>query len=85
MANSNTGGAAGNSFGATPSEGLIDEHEAARILGLSVKTLRRWRWAGKPPNFVKIGSAVRYELAELRTLIDAGRRTSTSDNGPEAA
>ncbi len=29
MANSNTGGAAGNSFGATPSEGLVNEHEAA--------------------------------------------------------
>ena len=64
---------------------LVDEHEAARILGLSVKTLRRWRWAGKPPNFVKIGSAVRYEPAVLRALIDAGRRTSTSDNGPEVA
>ncbi len=78
MAHSNTGGAAGNSFGATPSEGLVNEHEAARLLGLSVKTLRRWRWAGKGPNFVKIGSAVRYEPAELQALIDAGRRTSTS-------
>ncbi len=64
---------------------LVTEHEAARLLGLSVKTLRRWRWAGKGPNFVKIGSAVRYEPAELQALIDAGRRTSTSDNGPEAA
>ena len=60
---------------------LVDEHQAARILGLSVKTLRRWRWAGKPPNFVKIGSAVRYEPSELRALIDAGRRKSTSDPG----
>ena len=38
---------------------LVNEHEAARLLGLSVKTLRRWRWAGRGPNFVKIGSAVR--------------------------
>ena len=64
---------------------MVNEYEAARVLGLSVKTLRRWRWAGKPPNFVKMGSAVRYEPAELQALIDAGRRTSTSDNGPEAA
>ena len=85
MANSNTGGAAGNSFGATPSEGLVNEHEAARLLGLSVKTLRRWRWAGKGPNFVKIGSAVRYEPSELSAVITAGRRKSTSDPGPEAA
>ena len=81
MANSNTGGAAGNSFGATPSEGLIDEHEAARILGLSVKTLRRWRWAGRPPGFLKIGAAVRYDPAELASFIEAARRTSTTDTG----
>ena len=81
MANSNTGGAAENSFGPTPPEGLIDEHEAARILGLSVKTLRRWRWAGKPPPFLKIGAAVRYEPAELAALIEAARRTSTTDSG----
>ncbi len=68
---------------ATPTllSGLVNEHEAARILGLSVKTLRRWRWAGKPPHFVKIGSAVRYEPATLRALVDAGRRISTSDKG----
>ena len=59
---------------------MVNEYEAARVLGLSVKTLRRWRWAGKPPSFVKIGSAVRYEPAELQALIDAGRRTSTSDS-----
>ncbi len=85
MANSEAGGAAENSFGATPSEGLVNEHEAARLLGLSEKTLRRWRWAGKPPRFLKIGSAVRYEPSELSAVIAASRRKSTSDPGPEAA
>ena len=68
---------------ATPDVGstLVNEVQAARILGLSVKTLRRWRWAGKPPSFVKIGSAVRYEPEVLRDLINAGRRISTSDPG----
>ncbi len=60
---------------------LIDEHEAARILGLSVKTLRRWRWAGKPPRFLKIGAAVRYDPTELAAFIEAARRTSTTDTG----
>ena len=64
---------------------MVNEYEAARILGLSVKTLRRWCWAGKGPNFVKIGSAVRYEPSELSAVITAGRRKSTSDPGPEAA
>ncbi len=60
---------------------LVKEHEAARVLGLSVKTLRRWRWAGKPPRFLKIGSAVRYDPAELAAFIEAARRTSTTDRG----
>lgn len=60
---------------------LINEGEAARRLGLSVKTLRRWRWAGKGPRFLKIGAAVRYDPADLQGFIEAGRRTSTSDRG----
>ncbi len=64
---------------------LINEHEAARILGLSVKTLRRWRWAGRPPGFLKIGAAVRYDPADIAAFIGAARRTSTSDPGRDAA
>ena len=60
---------------------LIDEHEAAYRLGLKVATLRRWRWAGKRPRFLKIGSAVRYDPAELADFIEAARRTSTTDTG----
>jgi hypothetical protein len=30
---------------------LVNETEAARILDISVKTLRRWRWAGEGPIF----------------------------------
>ena len=64
---------------------LVNEIEAARILDLSPLTLRRWRWAGKGPRFVKIGAAVRYDLADLTTFIEAGRRNSTSEFGPKAA
>ena len=63
---------------------LFKESEAAQILSIKVSTLRRWRWAGKPPIFRKINGAVRYEAADLAALIEAGRRTSTSDPGPEA-
>ena len=66
-------------------EPLINEHEAARILGLAVSTLRRWRWSGKPPPFVKISVAVRYDPQVIRELIEAGRRTSTSDAGSDGA
>ena len=65
----------------TPGTRLLNESEVAEALGLKVTTLRRWRWAGKPPRFLKIGSAVRYDPAELAAFIEAARRTSTSDAG----
>ncbi len=66
---------------------LINETEAAAILGLSVKTLRRWRWASRGLRFIKLGKggAVRYDPADLVAFIEAGRRQSTSDPGSEAA
>ena len=67
-----------------PRPRLLKEAEAAEILNVEVATLRRWRWARRPPRFVKIGAAVRYDPADLEAFIEAGRRTSTSDPGREA-
>ncbi len=50
-----------------------------------VATLRRWRWGGKGPPFIKIGGAVRYDPTDLTAFIEAGRRTSTSESAPEVA
>jgi hypothetical protein len=44
-----------------------------------------WRWAGKGPVFRKIGKSVRYDAADIDAFIEAGKRTSTSDPGPQAA
>ncbi len=62
---------------------LLTELEAAEILNVEPTTLRRWRWAGHPPSFLKIGAAVRYDPADLQEFIEAGRRSSTSDQGTE--
>lgn len=53
---------------------LVDEREAAAILGCAVQSLRNWRWAGsKGPRFRKIGQRlVRYHRADLAAFIDAG-------------
>ncbi len=64
---------------------VVHEAEAAHMLGLSVKTLRRWRWAGMGPRFLKLGAAVRYDPADLTAFIEAGRRSSTSARSPEGA
>ena len=59
---------------------LVNEHVAADILSLKVSTLRRWRWANRGPAIHKIGSAVRYSLADLRAFAAAGRQP-TLDQG----
>ena len=60
--------------GTSSSDRLLDENEAATLLGLSVRTLRRWRWARKGPTYFKIGGAVRYAPADLESFKAAGRR-----------
>ncbi|MAP43867.1 MAG: hypothetical protein CMN59_07500 [Sphingobium sp.] len=55
---------------------MMKEREAAEYLGLSHRTLSRWRWAGKGPAFHKFGSAVRYSEKDLNMYIstaEAGR------------
>ena len=64
---------------------LLDEREVAEYLRLAVPTLRRWRWAGKGLPFHRIGGRIRYSRADLERFVAAGRRTSTSDSGPEDA
>jgi predicted DNA-binding transcriptional regulator AlpA len=68
---------------------LIDEREAAELLGLSIRTLRKWRLVGSPSNklpFRKLGRAVRYDVADISALVESSRRSSTSDlGGPESS
>ncbi len=60
---------------------VLYEKVVAGTLNVKVATLRRWRWAGKGPRFLKIGGAVRYDLSDLEAFITAARRHSTSDQG----
>ena len=61
------------------SKRLYTEVEAADYLNIAVATLRRWRWSGHGPPFVKIGRCVRYEPADLDAHIQANKRRSTSE------
>jgi len=55
-------------------EGLLDEHAVAKFFGVSVATIRRWRWLRTGPKFHKLGASVRYRLADLEAYL---RRTPT--------
>lgn len=58
---------------------LLNEHEAAAILGCAVQTLRNFRWRGLPPRFHKIGKRmVRYKRADLAAFIDGTDREAAA-------
>lgn len=66
---------------------LLDEYQAAKIMGCSVHKLRRDRWAGGGVQYVKLSDhgTVRYRRIDIDTQIAARIRRSTSDTGNRAA
>ena len=66
--------------GANPECRLLNEHEVAAWLGISVKTLRNKRVTGDGIPYVKLGGRlVRYLQVDVAAYIAAGARRSTSD------
>ena len=66
----------------TEETNYLKTSEAAAWLGLSAKTLARYRSAGKGPVFYLIGErAVRYLREDLRVWLKKRRRVSTVDDG----
>lgn len=57
---------------------LINEEEASKITGLKVPTLRKRRWQGLPPRYLKIGSKVYYDQKILEDFLDTCVCTSTT-------
>jgi predicted DNA-binding transcriptional regulator AlpA len=60
-------------------EALLNEHDVARITGLSVASVRRWRLLRQGPKYLKIGSAVRYRRQDIAIWL------ATRPTGGEAA
>jgi predicted DNA-binding transcriptional regulator AlpA len=52
-------------------ESLLNENDVARITGLSVASVRRWRLLRQGPKFIKINSAVRYRTEDVRTWLES--------------
>ena len=63
-------------------EPLLTESELAARIRIAVATLRRWRWSGGGPPFVRVGRCVRYDAADVRAWLGGRTRRSTSDDGP---
>jgi len=52
-------------------ETLLNEHDVARITGLSVASVRRWRLLRQGPKYLKIGAAVRYKSEDICAWLES--------------
>ena len=69
--------------GSSEIHGLLNEHDVARIAGVSVALVRRWRVHGRGPNYLKIGTCVRYRPEDLVAWIET--LPSSGGQSPEEA
>jgi hypothetical protein len=57
---------------ATPTYGkfeMVSEIVAAQIVGARPATLRRWRFDGRGPRYLKIGDLCRYRIEDLQEFL----------------
>ena len=57
----------------------VRTNEAARVLGLSPRTLEKYRCHGSGPTFRKLGGRVVYAIDDLEAWADQAACSSTSD------
>ena len=62
-----------------PAHHYLRTPDAARLLGLSGRTLEKHRTHGTGPRYRKLGRAVRYMQADLDHWLMACSRTSTAE------
>lgn len=62
-----------------PPQRFLRTPEAARILGLSGRTLEKHRCNGTGPYYSKLGGRVVYAVADLLKWVKRGERLSTTD------
>ena len=52
---------------------LLNEHQVAKFLQLSVASVRRWRLFRSGPKYLKIGAAVRYRREDVDSWLNSCR------------
>jgi predicted DNA-binding transcriptional regulator AlpA len=52
-------------------QALLNEHDIARLTGLSVASVRRWRLVRQGPKYIKIGAAVRYKPEDISAWLES--------------
>ena len=60
-------------------ERLLNQHETAEMLGVSVRTLERLRVLGTGPRYCRVGRLVRYRVCDLEEWVCNSIQKSTSE------
>lgn len=59
---------------------MIDEHEAGRFTGYTIRALQNWRLRGGGPKFIKVsGRSVRYRRRDLIEWAESRLVASTTE------
>ncbi|MBX9720855.1 MAG: helix-turn-helix domain-containing protein [Candidatus Obscuribacterales bacterium] len=58
---------------------LVNEKQAAEMMGLSISWFRQIRVTGGGPPFIKVGNAVRYKVSDLESWLDNRRIHHTTE------
>jgi predicted DNA-binding transcriptional regulator AlpA len=66
-----------------PLQELLTERDLARVTGLSVASVRRWRLLRQGPKYLKIGAAVRYKPEDISAWLES--RPTGGDRGASIA
>ena len=64
---------------ARPERSFLDTRRAAKVIGMSRRTLEKWRTLGKGPPYLKLGRRVLYSSTDLEAWIESRRRLSMSE------
>jgi predicted DNA-binding transcriptional regulator AlpA len=52
-------------------QSLLDEHAVAKLIGMSVASLRRWRLLKRAPKFLRVGARVKYRPEDLQAWLES--------------
>ena len=50
---------------------FLSRQQCAERIGVSVRTLDRWRFSGEGPSYYKIHKAVKYEEQDIENYLDS--------------
>jgi predicted DNA-binding transcriptional regulator AlpA len=50
---------------------LLNDHQVAELLSVSVATVRRWRMLGQGPRFLKVGTLCKYRAEDIDQWLDS--------------